>query len=63
MLFWFIKGVEILIFCVLVIAIIIIVSEIIKLLNNPIPRTQNHDKRFSEIKNEYLHEMYDIKSR
>lgn len=40
-----------------------LVAEAVKLQNNPIPRMQNHDKRFFEIKNEYLHEMYKVKLR
>lgn len=52
-----------LITCVLIGFVAEIVLEIIKLQRNPIPRMQNHDKRFSEIDNEYLHEMYIVKLR
>lgn len=40
-----------------------LITEAVKLQRNPIPRMQNHDKRFSEIDNEYLHEMYSVKLR
>lgn len=57
------KGIGILILLILIIATAIIVSEMVKLIRNPVPRTQNHDKRFSEIKNEYIQEMYSVESR
>ncbi len=43
--------------------VISVVLETVKLLRNPIPRMCNNDKRFSEIANKYLHEMYSIKTR
>lgn len=52
-----------LIFIVMVICAGMIFAETIRQLRNPIPKMHNHDKRFLEIKNEYLHEMYSVKSR
>lgn len=52
-----------LITCVMIGFIVVAVLETVKLKRNPIPRMQNHDKRFSEIDNEYLHEMYMVKLR
>lgn len=52
-----------LITCVMIGFIVLAVLETVKLKRNPIPRMQNHDKRFSEIDNEYLHEMYMVKLR
>lgn len=40
-----------------------IFAEIIKQFRNPIPKMHNHDKRFIEITNEYVHEMYSVKLR
>lgn len=58
--------VNILFFLVLIVMsvfVVKIITETVKLRRNPIPKMQNHDKRFSEIKNEYLHKMYSIKLR
>lgn len=56
-------GIGTLLLIAVIIATAVIVAEAVKLIRNPVPRTQNHDKRFSEIENEYIQEMYLVESR
>lgn len=56
-------GIGTLLLITVIIATAVIVTEAVKLIRNPVPRTQNHDKRFSEIKIEYIQEIYVLESR
>lgn len=56
-------GIGILLLLAVIIAAAVIVAEAVKLIRNPVPRTQNHDKRFSEVKNEYIQKIYQVESR
>lgn len=47
----------------IVLSVVYMIREMRKMAYNPIPKMQNNDKRFLQIKNEYLHEMYSIKTR
>lgn len=56
-------GIGTLFLIIVIIAMTVIITEAVKLIRNPVPRTQNHDKRFSEVKNEYIQKMYQVESR
>lgn len=56
-------GIGTLLLIAVIVAMTVIITEAVKLIRNPVPRMQNHDKRFSEIGNAYIQEMYQVESR
>lgn len=56
-------GIGTLLLIAVIVAVTVIVVEAVKLVRNPVPRTQNHDKRFSEVKSERIQKMYQVESR
>lgn len=54
----YVLGIVLLIFSIVYIVSMLIENEMRK--RNPIPKQDNSDKRFSEVRNIYVHEMYRV---